>query len=74
MNSSLVHKLRQWADSGGSIRVAQLGQAEAVVELCTCTGELMERLSPVAPSVLDELARTGVAVTSVEHRGSSPPP
>jgi hypothetical protein len=44
-----VEKLRRWEPSGASWRVGDRSGGLAVVELCTCTGELMETLiSPEA--------------------------
>jgi hypothetical protein len=40
-----VEKLRRWELSGASWRVAERSGGRAVVELCTCTGELMETLT-----------------------------
>jgi hypothetical protein len=53
---SIIETLRQWELAGGKVRIARLSQTEAVVELCTCTGELMERFSSRDQTVLDDLS------------------
>jgi hypothetical protein len=56
VRSSISEKLRQWELAGGNVCIARLSQTEAVVELCTCTGELMERFSSGDQTVLDDLS------------------
>jgi hypothetical protein len=63
----MIDKLQRWVASGGSVRVARASDSGADVELCTCTGELMERLSSVDLSVLQELSRRGVALGAEER-------
>src|SRR5919199_3866142 len=38
-----VDKLEQWQQTGGTLRVIELSERHAVVDLCACTGEVMER-------------------------------
>jgi hypothetical protein len=45
MSESPVERLHHWEASGGTARVVRLGDGEAVVDLCACTGEPMERLT-----------------------------
>jgi hypothetical protein len=47
-----VEKLRRWELSGATWRVAHRAGGHAVVELCTCTGELMETLASTDPDLL----------------------
>jgi hypothetical protein len=42
---SVIERIRQWELAGGKVRIHCVSQTRVVVELCTCTGELMERLS-----------------------------
>ena len=39
-----VSVLERWRDYGGHYRVLELSSAGAVVELCSCHGEAVERL------------------------------
>jgi hypothetical protein len=56
--SSIIQKPQQWELAGGKLRIARPSQTEAVVELCACTGELMERFSFSDQMLLEEqLAR-----------------
>jgi hypothetical protein len=54
--SSIIQKPQQWELAGGKLRIARPSQTEAVVELCACTGELMERFSSRDQTVLDDLS------------------
>jgi hypothetical protein len=47
-----VEKLRRWELSGASWRVVDRAGGRAVVELCTCTGELMETLTSSEAALL----------------------
>jgi hypothetical protein len=51
----LVEKLRRWELSGATWRVARRSAGHAVVELRTCTGELMETLASDDAELLDYL-------------------
>jgi hypothetical protein len=50
-----VEKLRRWEESGAVLRVLELSATRAVVDLCACTGEPMERLTSADPQVIDYL-------------------
>ena len=52
-------KLRRWEAGGGTWRVLHLAEREAVVELCACTGEPMERVTGAGRRLLDYLAARG---------------
>ena len=55
-----VEKLRRWELSGASWRVADRSGGRAVVELCACTGELMETLTSSDTALLAYVdARSG---------------
>jgi hypothetical protein len=53
----LIETLRRWQESGGALRVVQLSKSHAVVELCTCTGELMESIATGDRAVIDVLTQ-----------------
>ena len=44
MPESPIETLRRWEDSGAVWRTLHVSDAHAVVELCTCTGEPVDRL------------------------------
>ncbi len=50
-----MDKFEQWQQTGGTLRVVELSDHHAVVDLCSCTGELMERCSTDDPAVLSRL-------------------
>jgi hypothetical protein len=55
MPESPVDKLQRWELSGATWRVLRRSEDSAEVELCTCTGEPMERLTSGDPGLLDFL-------------------
>jgi hypothetical protein len=60
MAESPVEKLQRWELSGATWRVVRRSAGSAEVELCACTGELMERLTSGDPRLLEFLdARAG---------------
>jgi hypothetical protein len=54
----LLENLENWTLSGGSWRLASVSKERAVVDLCTCTGEPMERLESDDPEVIAYLRTT----------------
>jgi hypothetical protein len=57
-----VEDLRRWEDHGAQWRVLELTDEHAVVELCTCYGEPVDRGEGTAPELL-RYVRTAVAPT-----------
>lgn len=55
-----VAVLERWRDYGGHYRVLELSSAGAVLELCTCEGEAVERLESGDPTLVEYL---------LEHEG-----
>ncbi|HEX8860539.1 MAG TPA: hypothetical protein VGC06_15900 [Actinomycetes bacterium] len=55
MAESPVEKLQRWERSGATWRVISRSVGSAEVELCTCTGEPMERLVSEDPRLLEFL-------------------
>ena len=51
-----VATLQRWESSGGTWRSLHVGAETAEVELCTCTGEVMERLRGGGWALLGYLA------------------
>lgn len=50
-------ELEQWLLFGGTVRPVSLTADRAVVDLCTCTGELVERRECDEPAVIDRVMR-----------------
>jgi hypothetical protein len=51
----LLENVENWTLSGGNWRIASISKERAVVELCACTGEPMERLESDDPTVIARL-------------------
>jgi hypothetical protein len=51
-----VDRFAQWLASGGSLRLVSMADGEATVDLCACTGEIMERAATRDPEWLRRLA------------------
>lgn len=47
--------LERWREHGADFRVLQLSRDTAIVELCTCAGEAVERLESDDPRLLGYL-------------------
>jgi hypothetical protein len=52
MTALTIDALERWVLFGAQWRIVDLSGASAVVDLCTCTGELVERLEPDDPAVV----------------------
>ncbi|HJS96979.1 MAG TPA: hypothetical protein VJ741_22110 [Solirubrobacteraceae bacterium] len=50
-----IDGLERWTLSGASWRVVDISRERVVVDLCTCTGEPLERLQSDDPSVIGYL-------------------
>ncbi len=57
MTDSALDRIRQWELSGGSVRLLGLTSDQALVQLCTCTGEPMEQLVSHEPALLEYLRK-----------------
>jgi hypothetical protein len=55
MSTETLEDLERWALSGGHWRVVDISSERAVVDLCACTGEPMERLQSDDPAVIAHL-------------------
>ncbi len=47
-----VEVLQRWKDHGAEWRVVHVSDSHAVVDLCTCTGEPVERLESADPELI----------------------
>ena len=55
MSETPVEILRRWEDHGAEWRVVSVGPDRAIVDLCTCYGEPVERLESGDPELLEFL-------------------
>jgi hypothetical protein len=56
-----IEQLERWCLFGASWQVATLGDEEVTVDLCSCTGELVERQSSRDRAVIDYVRRTAAS-------------
>jgi hypothetical protein len=47
-----IAELEQWVAFGARWRPEQIGEERAIIDLCQCTGELVERRTAVDPEVI----------------------
>ena len=47
-----VEALKRWEDHGATWRALHVSDAQAIVELCTCYGEPVERLESDNPELI----------------------
>lgn len=50
-----VDKLTLWLETGGTLRLVKLSDDYAIVDLCSCSGERLERYSTDHPVVVSQL-------------------
>jgi hypothetical protein len=50
---STVRELEDWERNGAEWRPVEIYSGKAVVDLCSCTGELMERVESEDPEFID---------------------
>jgi anti-sigma-K factor RskA len=50
-----IEQLEHWVSSGAHWRAVAVSNAHAVVDLCACTGELVERRQSDDPAVINYL-------------------
>ena len=67
--SPVVDQLSRWETAGGQVRVRELTRTEVVIEMCTCTGELVESFSSSDPEVLERFASRGNEITRPADAG-----
>jgi hypothetical protein len=56
-SSVTLEDLERWEDNGATWRPFEVTDRRAVIDLCSCTGEAMERVQSEAEDVI-KLART----------------
>jgi hypothetical protein len=52
MAESPIETLTRWEDAGAVWRAVHVSDAHAIVDLCTCTGEPVERLESDDPELI----------------------
>ena len=55
MSESATATLQRWEDHGAQWRLLELNEEGAIVELCTCYGEPVDRLRSSDPDLLELL-------------------
>jgi hypothetical protein len=58
VDEGLIDQLKRWRLLGGRWHVVHLSDQRAVVEMCTCTGEPLERLESDDPRLIAYLRLT----------------
>jgi hypothetical protein len=59
MNSVTVEHLRDWELGGASWRAIELDDRHTVIDLCSCTGEAMDRVESDQPEVIEYVKARG---------------
>jgi hypothetical protein len=52
MGENLTNALQRWEDSGAVWRAVHVSDAKAIVDLCTCTGEPVDRIESSDPDLI----------------------
>lgn len=58
--SVTIEDLERWEDNGAMWRAFAVSDARAVIDLCSCTGEPMERVQSEAPEVIEFVRARGL--------------
>jgi hypothetical protein len=48
-----LEDLRRWEDHGASWRAVEVGEAHAIIELCTCYGEPVDLVRGETPELIE---------------------
>jgi hypothetical protein len=52
MGGNHTEALQRWEDSGAVWRAVHVSDEKAIVDLCTCTGEPVDRIESSEPSLI----------------------
>lgn len=63
MTESPIETLERWEDHGAVWRIRRLSDTVAVVDLCTCYGEPVDRLESSDPELIAYLRRSERSTT-----------
>ena len=58
-NSVTVDYLEDWELNGATWRVVELDDRHAVIDLCSCTGERMDRVESDQPELIEYVRARG---------------
>ena len=61
MGTKDTDALRRWEDHGAVWRAVHVSDAKAIVDLCTCTGEPVDRIESDDPDLIAFLRRRSAA-------------
>jgi hypothetical protein len=59
MNSITVEHLKDWELGGAAWRAVELAEEHTVIDLCSCTGERMDRVQSDQPEVIEYVRARG---------------
>ncbi len=59
MNSVTVEHLEDWEINGATWRAVELDDRHAVIDLCSCSGERMERVEGSDPELIEYVRARG---------------
>jgi hypothetical protein len=59
MNSVTVEHLKDWELNGANWRAIELDDQHTVIDMRSCTGELMDRVQSEEPEVIDYVRERG---------------
>jgi hypothetical protein len=48
-----IQELEDWEESGALWHALEVGDERAVIELCSCTGEAMDRVESDSPELIE---------------------
>lgn len=58
-NSATVDVLKDWELNGATWRAVELDDRHAVIDLCSCTGERMDRVESDQPELIEYVRERG---------------
>jgi hypothetical protein len=59
MNAVTIKHLEDWVLNGASWRAVELDDRHAVIDLCSCAGERMERVESDQPELIEYVRARG---------------
>jgi hypothetical protein len=59
MNSVTVEHLKDWELNGATWRAIELDDRHAVIDMCSCTGERMDRVQSDQPELIEYVRARG---------------
>jgi hypothetical protein len=59
MNAVTVEHLKDWELNGATWRAVELDDRHAVIDMCSCTGERMDRVESDQPELIEYVRARG---------------